>query len=283
MASATSGKSSDGGANSSGGAKCAGSPGQSAGSQWNNSVCLSGIWIPEVGSHPLYSTNSDIYLLHDSPVGYVGLRASEEANSSLVVDPNVFKTGLFDQIVISDQERGPSEGILLNWDLLTTEFDRKKKNSNLGTNLNLITAPIFGFPFHVPYNIGFELNAGFETGRNLKNNIDPNGFGFLFRGLLGAQAEKIIPKRWKFDSMKILSTYQVRLPEEAEVFTREIHGALTPFQGTQARHYVSTSFNFMFSKTFGLTLQHEYGALPPGYVLLDNRASVGFTFQYASH
>jgi len=268
---------------SGGPAKCSGSPGANTGAQWNNSICLSGIWIPQVGSHPLYSTNSNIYLLHQSPVGYLGLRASEEADSSTTLDPNTFKTGIFDQVILSDRVRGRSEGIILNWDLLTTEFDRKKKNTNLGTNLNLITAPVLGFPFHLPGLIGFELNAGFETGRNLKNNIDPNGFGFLFRGLAGAQVEKIFVKPWRFQSINILSTYQVRLPEEPEVFTRELHGVLIPTQGTQARHYVSTIFSFMFSKAFGLTLQHEYGALPPGYVLIDNRATVGFTMQYASH
>jgi len=274
---------SNGAPDQNGGAKCASSPGGTTGSQWNNNICLSGIWIPEIGRRPLYSSNSNIYLLHDSPVGYVGLRASEEADSAAVLDPNTFKTGIFDQYIISDHVHGILEGVLLNWDVLTTEFDRKKKNTNLGTNLNLITAPLLGFPLKAYHGIGFEFDAGIETGDNLKNNLDPNGFGFLFRGLLGAQAEKIFIKPWKFQSIKIASTYQVRLLAEPEVFTREIHGALKGFKGTQARNYVSTTFSFMFSKTFGVTLQHEYGALPPSYVLLDNRGTIGFTYQYASH
>jgi hypothetical protein len=75
----------------------------------------------------------------------------------------------------------------------------------------------------------------------------------------------------------------VRLPDRPEVFTREIHGVLTPYAGTQARHYLSTDLDFMFSKTFGLTMKYEYGALPPAFIFLDSRASIGFTFQYASH
>jgi hypothetical protein len=35
----------------------------------------------------------------------------------------------------------------------------------------------------------------------------------------------------------------------------------------------------MFTKNFGLTLKHDYGALPPGYVFVENRGTVGFTLQ----
>jgi hypothetical protein len=35
----------------------------------------------------------------------------------------------------------------------------------------------------------------------------------------------------------------------------------------------------MFTRNVGVTLKHDYGALPPGYVVIENRATVGFTVQ----
>ena len=71
----------------------------------------------------------------------------------------------------------------------------------------------------------------------------------------------------------------MRLLADDEVITKSVHGKLVPYQGHQARNWVSTEFDFMFTSNFGITLKHDYGALPPSYIFIENRASVGFTLQ----
>ena len=253
--------------------------------------CFSGIWVPQVGSHPLYSTNSNFALAHEWGPGSLGIRAQESADGSVVLDPNAFSSAIFYQAVLTNSPPLPPVmgahfmGLLLYWNLATVEFDRKKKNTNLGTNVNLITSPELVLPISLPrWRAGLEIDAGIEAGHNFKNNINSNGFGTIFRGLLGAQAGKLFTPHQPvagISKIKLTSQYQVRLLEDDEVITRSIHGKLVPFVGHQARNWVSTELDFMFTDNFGLTLRHDYGSLPPAYVFIENRATVGFTVQSA--
>ena len=245
--------------------------------------CFSGIWIPQVGSHPLYTTSSDISAALKLGEGSIGIRTQESADSSTVVDPNAFSAAIFYKAVLANSSLIPHVmGVYFNWSLATVEFDRKKKSTNLGTNVNLITAPEFVIPVSLGRLGGLDLDAGIETGRNFKNNIDPSGFGTVFRDLLGAQYVKLFtPKKpmKALSKIKISSKYQTRLLFENEVITRSVHGKLIPYDGHQARNWVSTEFDYMFTRNVGVTLKHDYGALPPGYVVIENRATVGFTVQ----
>jgi len=247
--------------------------------------CFSGSWIPQVGSHPLYTTDSNFALAAKAVGGSLGIRASESADNSVVLDPNAFASAIFYQNILTTNEFLPHVmGAFLNWNLATAEFDRKKKGTNLGTNVNLITAPELVFPVSGGRGLGFEFDTGIETGHNFRNNIDPNGFGAVFRGLLGAQAAKIFPldPSAKFvKKVKLTSQYQLRLPAYDEVITRSVHGKLVPSRGHQARNWVTTEIDLMFTDQFALTLKYDYGALPPGFVLINSRATVGFTFQSA--
>jgi len=236
-----------------------------------------------VGSHPLYTTNSNFSAALKLGPGSIGLSAQEAADSSVVLDPNTFNSAVFYNSVIVRSTSIPGlMGIEFDWNLAKAEFDRKKKNTNLGTNVNLITSPQLSFPIDLSHGFGMEIDTGIEAGHNFKNNINPNGFGTVFRGLLGAQAGKIFTPKKALKSLKQIkyaTQYQVRLLADDEVITKSVHGKLVPYQGHQARNWVSTSFDFMFTSNFGITLKHDYGALPPSYVFIENRASVGFTLQ----
>jgi hypothetical protein len=260
----------------------AGPVAQQPGTSYVN-YCFSGIWIPQVGSHPLYTTSSDVSGALKLGMGSIGIRAQESAASSTVLDPNAFSAAIFYQSVLANSSPIPHVmGVYFNWNLATVEFDRKKKNTNLGTNVDLITAPEFVIPLSLGQLGGLDLDEGIEAGHNYKNNIDPNGFGTVFRDLLGAQYVKIFaPERpvKALSKIKITSQYQTRILFENEVITRAVHGKLIPYEGHQARNWVSTEFDYMFTKNVGVTLKHDYGALPPGYVVIENRATVGFTVQ----
>jgi hypothetical protein len=260
-------------------------PGQPGASYF--SYCLSGIWVPQEGSHPLYSTNSNFAWATRLRPGSLGLRGQEAADSSTVLDPNAFSSALFYQAVLANSSPVPHVmGVYFNWNAIGSEFDRKKKNTNLGTNVNVVTAPEFVFPISLGRGVGAEFDTGIEAGDNLKNNIDPNGFGAIFRGMLGAQAEWIYTPREEnktLKQIKVTSQYQVRLLAFNEVTTRSVHGVLVAHEGHQARNWVSSEIDFMFTKNFGLTLKHDYGSLPPGYVFTENRGTVGFTVQSSPH
>jgi len=50
-------------------------------------------------------------------------------------------------------------------------------------------------------------------------------------------------------------------------------------QGTNPRDYVTTKLSYDFNSYFGLTLQHDYGELPPLFTRVQNKYSVGLTFK----
>ena len=150
--------------------------------------------------------------------------------------------------------------------------------------MNLVTAPELIFPISLGHLGGLEIDAGIEAGHNFKNNVNPNGFRTVFRGLSGAQFGKIFTPNGgtgALKQVKITSQYQVRLLADDEVITKALHGKLVPYVGHQARNWVSMEIDFMFTSNFGLTFKHDYGALPPGFVFVENRATVGFTVQSA--
>jgi hypothetical protein len=253
--------------------------------------CLSGIWVPQVGSHPLYSTNSNFAFAHGvgerARSGMFGITAQESADSSVVLDPNAFAASVFYRAFLPIRQETIDRipglvSVIFNWNLATVEFDRKKKNTNLGTNVNLITAPELAFNFALPANFGGELDTGIETGHNFKNNMNPDGFGTVFRGLLGAQLARVYtaPKSMRpVKTVKFSSRYQARILADNEVITRSVHGKLVPYAGRQTRNWVSTELDFMFTDNIGITLKHDYGELPPGFIVIENRATVGFTIQ----
>ena len=267
-------------------AGCGPAAGPQPASGFYTNYCLSGTWVPQVGSHPLYSTDSNFVLAHSVPgSGMFGLAARESVASSIVLDPNAFASSVFYKTFIASTTSIPHlSSVIFNWNLATVEFDRKKKNTNLGTNVNLVTAPQFDFPIYLPRGFGAELDTGVEFGHNFKNNTDLNGFGTVFRGLLGVQLMYIrapaSPKS-RLKTFKAFSQYQGRFLADDEVITRSIQGTLKPFEGHQTRNWVSTEFDFMFTKNFGLTLRHDYGELPPGFVVIENRATVGIVVQSA--
>jgi hypothetical protein len=112
--------------------------------------------------------------------------------------------------------------------------------------------------------------------------MNPDGFGTVFRGLLGAQLARVYtaPKSMRpVKTVKFSSRYQARILADNEVITRSVHGKLVPYAGRQTRNWVSTELDFMFTDNIGITLKHDYGELPPGFIVIENRATVGFTIQ----
>lgn len=49
--------------------------------------------------------------------------------------------------------------------------------------------------------------------------------------------------------------------------------------GTNPRDYVTTKLSYDFNSYFGLTLQHDYGELPPLFTKVQNKYSVGLVFK----
>jgi hypothetical protein len=74
--------------------------------------------VPQVGSHPLYSTNSNFSLAQKWGPGSIGLRAQEAADSSVVLDPNSFSSAIFYQAILKNSPPVPHVmGIYFNWNL----------------------------------------------------------------------------------------------------------------------------------------------------------------------
>jgi hypothetical protein len=73
--------------------------------------------------------------------------------------------------------------------------------------------------------------------------------------------------------------YKIRLPQSSEPFTQIINGEESTFLTKKPRHDYQFSLDFMFSKAFGISVQHRYGSVPPVFKLVDNKVSLGIVFK----
>jgi hypothetical protein len=128
------------------------------------------------------------------------------------------------------------------------------------------------------------LSFGLEGGDNIINAVTGDGSGGIVRGLAGIDAgAKLAPtdgirvkQQRLLKDIKLISTYRVRIPAIAELYTVPINSDTNTYSlSTKTHHYVKSELDFDFNDWLSLTIRHEHGALPPAFKEIGQSVTVG--------
>jgi hypothetical protein len=210
-----------------------------------------------------------------------------------VADPNSFLNYLVYQQVLG-HTTNYVQAPIFNYRFFDAEFDRTAKE------LNLVISPTFTIPIRpvkprssLSGRIDawplFNLSFGAEFVNVRKSVIAPVG-DWHKCGLVGMNfVIGHTPKRYGYYSLKLTSSWQVRLPSAAEIFYDDKFAPINPstakknvkktppMLGTQPRHFLDTKVNDNLTSWGGITLEHSYGSLPPIFFETDQTFAVGLS------
>jgi hypothetical protein len=185
--------------------------------------------------------------------------------------------------------------VLFSWNILGPEFEAK------GKDLNIVTAPMLSDFFRIwplpstptttkePFTLYLSPTIGLEVGTNTENGAEAHGSGTVLRGVAGADltARFLPPKNSVLKKVLLSSSYRARIPAFSEISTDTvtISGSTKTKDvyslSSATRNYVQSELDFLLTDTWGITLKHEYGRIPPAFRLVDNTASVGLVFMFS--
>jgi hypothetical protein len=261
-------------------------------SKENSDIYLSGTYSPAINGPAQYSIDTSIGLLFplapssETNYGSLGFLGTVNSDKRPTANPDSYRFFGVYQRVLTKEPHWPLEGVLFTGLWGGAEFDRK------ANNINFISSPIADFPIRLRGQIHSKgslvpvltSELGMEIGNNFTNAINPSGQGFIARGLIGTNLSvDFKSKAAFFQSLHFASTYRVRIPAKAEVYTLTMTNSAgktidVPALSTQARHYIKDELDFGLWKPLSFAITHEYGTLPPAFRLVNQKVSVGFTF-----
>ena len=264
----------------------------------DSDIYFNGSYTAVVGGDPVYDIDAFAGYMRaipgtDGTYGRIGLYGQVRTKMSTVADPNSFLNYLVYQKVIWHSVEYVQAPVF-NYRFFGAEFDRTAKELNLLTSPT-ITIPIL--PVKVPSNVSgkidpwpmFNLTVGAEFVNVRKSVLAPVG-DWHTRGLAGMNfAIGYTPKKNGFYSLKLTSSWQVRLPSAPEIFYDDKFAPIDPstgkknvkktppMLGTQPRHFLDTKVSYNFSSWGGVTFEHSYGSLPPIFFKTDQTFAVGLS------
>lgn len=249
---------------------------KSANGKKDADIYFSGTAVAARESKPLYSFESKLgYFKQLGVWGSLGAKATADAAQETNLDPDsITFSAVYRKVVVL----APLTGLVLQSGLIGGEFDKENRTRNLASGLDatLVLPPTFPTEKSVA---SINLLGGFEGGHNYRHKLDEKGLGNFWRWKMGTNAFLKIKDLGKLNQLVFSADYTVRLPTEPELFSSVRDGKKTTKLTTKARHYIAGNVDFMFSDSFGITLQYRYGSLPPVYNLINNSVAVGITFQ----
>jgi hypothetical protein len=180
------------------------------------------------------------------------------------------------------------------------EFARQGKGRNVIFSPRLRFVPLGGVlqtEGKLKAAAALEIRGGIEGGVNTNDKLRFSSINFdggysVFRGVPGTTLylRFFNPTllRLKFKTITIRGDYDVRLLAKPELFLetripptpkRDFDKDPDPQWRMQPRNYVNTEINLKLSDALGFTVKYEHGSLPPAFVYLRNKLSIGILLQ----
>jgi hypothetical protein len=239
-----------------------------------------------VGAKPTFNIDSFIDL-YPTLSGF-DFNASVKTDNRKKVDPDSFMIKLGYEWALGARGHSTSSGphfggVKFKFLPAGTEFDRARKNLNYaGSGLMFLGFHAWNPGNTIVWNLTPRL--GLEAGNNFRNSLNDNGLGGFVRALGGGTNIFIFRKIPGFDRVSLTTDYEVRLPNQAELFsdsTIKVNGQDTPVYrySRQARHHLTNDLSLMLNDYWGFSVKHEYGSLPPTFNLVNHKVSIGLTFK----
>lgn len=124
--------------------------------------------------------------------------------------------------------------------------------------------------------------TGLEMGGNLKRPGGDMGDQGIVRATAGASAAfNFFNAKKQQVPISFQADYIRRWPLLSEFnFVKDAKSELVPlFSGTRPREYIQAKVIFSFNEFFGLTLNFDHGELPPSYLKVNRKYSVGLYYR----
>jgi len=254
----------------------------------NASVYLSGTWITQVHASPLYDQDDEVasppLMFGREKLWKAGIEGTLNASDRPKCDADSYTLAVSIGRTYPVPLGGGPTNFDLSADVLRLEYSRADPAKNL---LASVTGTV-SFPIerkfdaaHSPVStIDGHLGLGFELGHNQQNEIVPGGYGRIERAVPEASLSASFPGALGVNAIRWTSTYRARLLGTREPFVDD--EASNPITlGRNPRHDWTDAVDVQISPLVGITLKHEYGALPPAFHQLNHRFTVAATVMWA--
>jgi hypothetical protein len=115
------------------------------------------------------------------------------------------------------------------------------------------------------------LEAGVETGKNLRNKLQEDGSGAVVRFYAGVNLYQRVGVPWA----AVTAIYQFRRPFTEEVWFRQLNPGVTEVQlNDDPRHYLELAVVISLQKYLAIKPTYKRGTIPPAFSYLDNEFSL---------
>lgn len=241
-------------------------------------IYLSGSSTAARRSKPKYAIETKLgYLFSLKKYGSIGARGALKANEEPDIDPDSIKAASVYEYVLPTH-RAALSGIILTSDFLGGEFDRKNKTRNLVSGVDarwvLRSAELSETTFAT-----IDFLTGIELGHNYRNPLRPEGIGYFWRPKFGATAYVLALEPPFFKRISFTAQYEVRLPQAGEIFSRMEGDNQVLSLTKKPRHYGAADLDFLFSDSYGLSIQYRYGSVPPLFKFAEPSVKIGFVLK----
>jgi hypothetical protein len=254
----------------------------------DSDIYISGGYSPATATTPTYSADVNLGLrFQRTGISSWQVVGSMKTDNRKKADPDSFRWR-----VARAYEWGTALAPALNIGA-GMEFDRTGEARNVVFSPRASIVPLAGAKIDNGTLIAaaaLEIRGGIETGGNTNdtfrfNSVNYPGTNGLFRGVPGASLYINIfnPKLWflKFKKIGIVSNYDVRLLALPEIFleTRVPGPNPVPEIRQQPRNHTDTGIALKLTDAVGFTVKYEYGSLPPAFVYVRNKLTLGILLQ----
>ena len=250
---------------------------------------LTGSYSPAIHSAPQYSIDGQGNLdFQVWPRVYMGAIAKVNTDNRPSADPDSFLVSSQLQWIAKNTRflHQRAQGILVNWNFAGLEFDRSTTTKTLvssataemplrlypapGKSLGKFTSGIFPF-------------IGLTTGTNLSNALEPNGSGFILRGVFGGALTLTynMPSVPWMQKISLTGSDTARVPATNEIFTFTHYISSTgktvslPVLSTRFRNHATGEVDLTVAKPFSISIKYEDGELPPAFKTVNNKVTIG--------
>jgi hypothetical protein len=161
------------------------------------------------------------------------------------------------------------------------ESDRRFKNVNTLLDMRLYFIPRVQGGTHRVY---FQPFVGYEIGRNVKSPVAAAEGHGLSRPLFGGSLYlHLMPETLGKASLQVDYVRRFLLRREVRFKEDDDGKPVLLDVGKGPRDYLKAAFGYDFSDFTGLTINYEYGTLPPNFQLVDSKFSFSIVYKFKTN
>ena len=236
-----------------------------------------GIVLAAPGSGPTYSIDAKAgHSWRLSPgFGSAGLQATYVVDKASRVGPDsITAEATYSKVWVM----APGTGLILDVDAVGFEFDSENDTRNLTSAATgqLVLPPV---RLATASHAALDFVAGYEAGRNQRNEITSEPLGGFMRTVIGGNGYLLLKNLPLFRRIDVHAAWKVRLLSRAEPFTPAGEGDVATLTD-DPRQIVTLAVDLMVNKGLGFSVGYSHGSEPPKFEQVRHRTEVGLVVKF---